>query len=414
VLQVSDGTREVWAHWVGNRDTPYLPALSLAPSHGFDFALEPGTEPGPRGLLLRLHAAGGNYAAGWPPRVLVPQDVDVLALSDLHPTTGYTFFFGAHERFPKEPEPGTRVWSFTQERALWTLGWTSARLGPGLDPERVSLAGTSLGAIGGMYLLQERPELFSAALLRNGNYDLLAGDMDDVSTFEKLYGSFALDLPMRSGLPVLTRTSARTMANLAPAVDWPVIRTINGRADTRVGWASAVSLFAGLAETSRPGVHYFDDRVHQPKGYWSPLEKALVERTCGVHRDRPSLRFSACTLDDDPGDGSRTSGDTIGTLAARVDYDPATAASDVAWVRFDVFLRAEGGLDDALATEGHAVLTPRRTGPFVLAPGEPVRFTLSEGETLLEEHWLNADELGLVHTPPVPLSTTRREARFER
>ena len=413
VLQGREGSREVWGHWVGDRDTPYLPALSLTPSHAFDFAFEPGLASGPRGLLLRLHPAGGNYATGWPPRALVPQDVDVLAPSDLHPTTGYTFFFGAHERFPGQPEGSTRVWCFTQERLLWTLGWMSAHLGGALDAERVSVAGSSLGATGGMYLVEERPDLFSAALLRNGNFDLQAGDLDDIRVFEKLYGRFALDLPMRSGLTVLERTNARTMANLAPAVDWPVIRTLNGRADTRVGWASAVGLFAGLDETFRPSASYFDDHTHSSKGYWSPLERTLVQRTCQVRRDRPSLRFSACTLDDDAGNGSRTSGDTIGTLGGRVDYDPETAASAPGWVRFDVFVRDEGALDDAAIARGQAVLTPRRTGSFVPAPGESVYFTLREGADLLEEHWLLADELGLVHTPPVPLSTTRREARFE-
>jgi hypothetical protein len=203
------------------------------------------------------------------------------------------------------------------------------------------------------------------------------------------------------------------MATLAPAADWPVLRTINGRADTRAGWASAVGLFEVLAETYRPGVHYFDEREHEPDGYWSPLERALIRRTCAVRRDRPSLRFGGCTLDEDAGDGSRTSGDPIGTLGGRVDYDPGTAASAFEHVRFDVFVRAEGELDDAQEAEGFAVLTPRRTGPFVPSPGERVRFTLWEGATLVAEHWLLADELGLVHTPPVPLATTRREARFE-
>ena len=232
--------------------------------------------------------------------------------------------------------------------------------------------------------------------------------------FEKLYGSFALDLPTRSGLPVLTRTNARAMASLSPLVDWPMIRTINGREDTRVGWASAVSLFAGLAETWRPAANYFDDRVHSPKDYWGGVERALVKRTCLARRDRPLLRFDDCTLDDDPGDGTRTSGTTIGTLGARVDFDPLTASASELALRFDVYLRAEGTLDDAPVASGFATLTPRRTGLFAPAPGDVVHFTLLEGETLVDEQWLVADELGLVHAASVPLAKKRRTATFTR
>jgi hypothetical protein len=226
--------------------------------------------------------------------------------------------------------------------------------------------------------------------------------------------SAQLDLPTRQGLPILTRTDARAMSSLAPGVDWPFIRTINGRQDTRVGWASAVSLMRGLAEGYRPSACYFDNRTHSPKGYWSALERALVRRTCQTRRDRPCLSFTQATCDDDPGDGSRTSGDTIGTVGGRIEFDPATASADEHAVRFDVFLRAEGALDDAASPTALAVLTPRRTGPFAPLPGELVHFTLSEVGTLVAEDWLTADEHGLVHTALVPLATVRREARFTR
>ena len=414
VLQSSQNGRESWGHWVGNRDTPHQAAMSLWPSQGFAFGYEAGSASGRRGLLLRLHPAGGSYAQGWPTRAMVPADVDVLAPSDLHPVTSFSFWFGAHERFPLAPLDATRVWAYTQQRLLWTLDWMLERRGGALERARVSLAGSSLGATGGMLLLEEAPERFAAALLRSGNYDLRAGDFQDDPVFERLWGDFALDLPVRSGPGILERTDARFMARLDPAADWPLIRTLDGRGDQRVGWRSAVGLYAALAETWRPAVSYFDERAHGAIGYWSPLERKLVERTCQVRSDRPSLRFTNCTLDADAGDGTRTSGDAIGALNGAVEYDPLTATATPDAVRFDVFLRAQGALDDAQATSALVELTPRRAVPFALAAGELVRFTLREGATLVREHWLSADPYGLVHTPPVPLSRARREARFER
>jgi hypothetical protein len=286
-------------------------------------------------------------------------------------------------------------------------------MGGALDPERVSVIGSSLGGIGGMYLVGGAPERFAAALLRNANYDLTATDFGNTAPFEQLFG-ISLDLMTTSGMPILQRTNARFMANLDLAVDWPLVRTISGRQDRGVGWQSTVSLIAGLEESHRPAAHYFDNRKHGALGYWSPLELTLIERTCRVRRDRPSLRFGACTIDDDPGNGGRLNGTRIGTVGGSVEYDPLTASATAVALRFDVYLRAEGALDDAERPTAFATLTPRRTGPFVLTPGELVRFTLREAGNLVDEHWLRADAFGLVHTPLVPLTAARREARFER
>src|SRR4030095_11688806 len=108
---------------------------------GFNFRFEPGSAPGVHGLVLALHAAGQSYAQGWPHRFEVPRDVDILALNDLQPHTNFSFWFGAHERWPGPPTASTRIWNYTQQRVLWTLDWMSARLGAALDRERVYAVG---------------------------------------------------------------------------------------------------------------------------------------------------------------------------------------------------------------------------------------------------------------------------------
>jgi hypothetical protein len=413
VLQSADALGSLYAHWVQDRDTPFQPALSQRASHGFNFRFEPGSAPGPHGLVLRLHAAGQTYAQGWPQRFETPPDVDILAPSDLYPHTSWTFWFGAHEELPGAPQGSTRVWNFTQQRLFWTLDWITGELGLAHDRERVYVVGGSMGAIGGLWLLDEQPGRFAAALLRNGLFDLEATDYRNPGIFRTLFGAPELDLPTRTGLSIWDRTDGTFMAARDPASDWPVIRTINGRMDETVGWSSAVSLYTALAEARRPAVHYFDEREHTPHGAWEPLERALLARTYAVRRDRPSLRFGACTLDDDAGDGQRLEGDLVGTINGYVDYDPELASATGDAVELDVFVRANGVLDDAPAASALATLTPRRTGPFALGPGSLVHFTLREGVVLKAERWLRADEHGLVTTPLVPLSTLRRTARFE-
>jgi pimeloyl-ACP methyl ester carboxylesterase len=414
VLQDSDSIGELWGHWTSNRTTPYMRALTLWPSAGFNFRFEPGSASGPHGLVVRLHAAGQTYGQGWPQRFEVQRDVDILAVSDLQPYTSWSFWFGAQERLPGLATSGTRVWNYTQERVFWTMDWIRARLGSRHDPERVYAIGGSMGALGAMWLAEEAPERFAAILCRNGLYDLEATDYRNPGMLEQIFGRFDLGLLMRDGLPVLERTNAAFMAGLAPQEDWPVIRTISGRNDETVGWMSAVALFGALERHHRPAVHYFDERTHNPRGYWVDVERALLARTFDTRRDRPSLRFEGCTLDDDAGDGTRTDGDLIGTINGYVDYDPETATATTTALDFDVFLRDSGALDDAPRTNGRAALTPRRTAPFVLAPGERVLYTLFEGSTPVDGHVLLADQHGMVHTPLVPLERDRRHARFQR
>jgi hypothetical protein len=344
----------------------------------------------------------------------VPRDVDILAPSDLAPFTGWSFWFGSQELLPRPPAPDTRVWNYTQQRLLWTLDWIAARLGREHDGERVSIVGGSMGAVGALWLASEAPQRFAAVLCRNGLYDLEADDYRNPGMFETLFGSFALELSTRAGLPILERTHASFMAGLAPGEDWPVIRTLNGRNDETVGWRSAVELFDGLARHHRPAVHYFDERTHNPQGYWVELERTLLVRTCRTRRDRPCLRFERCTLDDDPGDGARTDGDLVGALNAYLDHDLELARATAEGLEFTVFLRDSGALDDAPAASAWAALTPRRTAPFVLAPGEPVRYALIAAGLLVDEHVLFADEHGLVHTPRVPLERAPRLACLER
>ncbi len=414
VLQTSGPEGELWGHWVGDRDTPFLPALSPWPSRGFNFLFQRGTAAGPHALVVRLHAAGQAYTQAWPQRFEIPADVDSLALSDLVPYTSWSVWFGSHELMPGTPTADTRVWNYTQQRMLWELDWMTARLGAEHDPERVYVVGGSMGAIGGMYLLGEQPERFAAALLRNGLYDLEATDYRNPGLFQSLFGSFGLELRTRDGLSILERTNAVFMAGQEPAREWPVLRTLSGRMDETVGWMSAVGLFEGLARVGRPAVHYFDERTHNPNGYWKGLERALLKRTFQTRRDRPSLRFSDCTLDDDPGHGGRTEGDLVGTINGYLDYDPLTASADANALDFDVYLRALGALDDAPRERAWAGLGPWRTGPFAPEAGEPVLYTLRAGGVLVDEHLLFADAYGRVRTPPVPLDTSRRACRFER
>jgi pimeloyl-ACP methyl ester carboxylesterase len=419
VLQNTDLSGELWAHWVGNRATPFQPALHRHASQGFNFRFDPGIAPEPRGLLVRLHSAGQTYAIGWPHRNEVPTDVDILSLSDSDPAAGFTLWLGTHDAFPSSSTGAQVVNLFTIQRVKWTLDWMTDRLGSGHDPERVYAVGGSMGAMGTFYLATEYPDRFAAILCRNGNFDLRAPDINNASFVQSLLGTYSQNLPVAPGLAtqnigIFDRTNASALSQMFPAVDGPVFRTINGRNDTTVGWQSAVTLYEALASIYYPGGHYFDTRRHSPFGHWAGMEQELLKRTLATRRDRPSLHFGGLSINDEAGMGDPGDGDAIGTLNGTIEYDPETAISDPDFCEFEVYLRSEGALDDAPVTDAQVSLTPRRTGPFTLSAGDTVLFTLREGTNLIATHMLTPDGNGLLHTPAIGVTPTRRNARFDR
>ena len=423
VIQQANNGIELWAHWTSHVDTPFQPALSLVASHGHNFLFHPGTTEGPRGLLVRLHAAGQQYTVGWPHPSEVQQDVDVLALSDYFPIAGWTLWVGAQDAYPMiTTDPGAQVHLVTLRRAMWTVDWMVERLGAAHDPDRLYAVGGSMGAMGSFYLASEFPDRFAAILARNGNYDVTAPDVNNMLFVENLLGDFAFNLTIAPGMPssglrIFDRMNVSVVAPFPADAPGPVIRTINGRNDMTVGWSSAPALYRALAETQQPAVHYFDDRSHNPFGYWMDAEEDLLERTFATRRNLPSLHFGGLTIDDNPGTGSATEGDLIGCLSCYVDYDPQTAFSDSQSCRFDVFLRNQGALDDAPLDRAHVVLTPGRTGPFSPEPGTPVLFTLTEGPepgVLVDTQILLTDGNGRVHTGEVEVTITPRKAVFAR
>ena len=415
VLQNVDNTGELWAHWVSNRDTPFQRALSLRGSHGFNFRFDPGFSNGPRGLVVRLHSAGETYAQGWPHRNEVQGDVDILALSDLLIDTFWTLWFGYHKDTPHPAANDTVVELFTQHRILWTLDWIQERLGVNHDPDRLYAVGGSMGAMGSIFLAGEIPERLAAVLCRNANFDLAAPDIANPFFVQDLLGRFQQDLRLSDGPFVYDRADASFMVTQDLTQDWPIVRTVNGRQDMTVGWIATRNFYEAMRSAYRPAAHYFDDSEHGPAGFWRPLQDTLLTRTFATRLDRPSLRFSDFSLDEDYGNGDRLNGDPIGAVNGSVDYDPATAIRDGAQVRFDIFLRGGPVLDATNAPLATARLTPRRVGQPSVPPGFFVHYTLSslDGQEIFDEHLLLSDEFGLVHTPPTPITHARRRATFE-
>ena len=419
ILQASISDTEIWAHWTSDRDTLHTPHQSLWSSRGHNFRISRGSDSGSHGLLVRLHAKGGHYFSAWPHYPEVPDNVDILSLDG--PVRGpessrkwYTVFnFGTHASFPEPATSGEVIDTFAMRRAFWSLNWTQQYLGASSDPGRVYLAGGSAGAIGSIILASEQPERFAAILCRKGLFDFSAPDIQNQSYSEELFGPIAWNLPTDNGIPVFDRLNTSTFTQFNPSTRWPFIRTISGRNDSVVGWFSTWNLYAGLTVAGRSAAHYFDQSEHGPDGFWiENLQNDLIGRTFEHRSDIPSLAFSDFTLDGNPGDGQPSDGDAIGNLGGSIEFNPETATETSSQLAFDVYLRSEGAADDAQQSGSRVRLTPRAAGNFQPDSNQFIRFTLRDSGELVDEHLLFPDAKGLFTTPPSPILTQPRVARF--
>ena len=415
-LQASGPGGETWAHWVSNRPTPFQEAMALEPGQGFNFLIRRGTTLLDHGLVVILHPRNSVYGQLARPfqGYDFPDDLGQLHPDDPFPDPGNTFWYGARTDFPEPADAGDLVDGFTLRRVLWELDWTLRYLADETDPERVYAIGNSMGAIGVMRLVEERPELFAAVLVRFGLFDFAAPDAREGEVFADLWGPSGLDLPDSSGLPAWNRLSSIVQTGAAPAEDWPLIVTVHGRRDATVGWSHVPPFLEAMRAAWRPGVHYWDESTHAGGGLWDAQVPVLLDRLWAWRNDRPQLFFADLSLNQDPGNGDPADGDPTGQWNATVDFDPAEAVEDADSARFLLRLRQEGALDDARAPSATLRLCPRRLQRFRIQPGEAVRFRWeTEDGLLVAEEVLVADARGHVLTSPVVLGTEPRRAVFE-
>jgi hypothetical protein len=131
-----------------------------------------------------------------------------------------------------------------------------------------------------------------------------------------------------------------------------------------------------------------------------------------LYRFRSTLSFPAfsnCSIDNVVGDGTAASGDSLGTINGYLDWDPAVSDSTPGWA---VTLKTRDlntlwGLLDAPALLTVDV-TPRRLQRFHPAPGAPIPWAATRlpGNQVLASGIVNADALGLVTIPGVPVYIT--------
>jgi hypothetical protein len=237
-----------------------------------------------------------------------------------------------------------------------------------------------MGAIGGFILALHHPELIAAFMDVVGKVDFsFDSDPDPRALFnpggglrvvsDRLWGALDADLPSSEGGAVYEQLDGtRQVAELGARAVPPMI-AFAGRNDFALGWAEKIPFYHAMRDARQGGTFYWDMRDHTGSafGAWTPMTNPSV-----LYRYRTNLSFPAlsnASLDDDPGDGTVASGDSVGTINGHLEWDTAIVDEPGHW-QTTLRLRDLSTLWGPVPAPDSATVdvTPRRLQAFVVVP----------------------------------------------
>ncbi len=410
-------TPDIYTLWTSDRDTPAFPAMANRPGLAYDCSVVRGGSAPNNALYVNFHGRQGNflqavYSTG-------AQGEWVLGPDDPLPTQDSdTFWYGYHESYDptlwvNPVQASGTVRDYTLRRTIHTLRW--ARRNFGVDTTRVYEYGFSMGAIGGFILALHHPELIAAFIDVVGKVDFsFDTDPDPRALFnpggglrvvsDRLWGVLGADLPSSEGGTVYEQLNgARRVAELGARAVPPMI-AFAGRNDFALGWAEKIPFYHAMRDARQGGTFYWDMRDHTGSALaaWAPMVSPSI-----LYRFRTNLSFPAlsnASVDNDPGDGTAASGDTVGTINGHLEWDTAVVDEPQHW-QTTLRLRDLSTLwGPAPAPDSASVdVTPRRLQAFAVVPDSACTWQvtrLGDG-AIIQSGSILPDATGLLTVPGV-------------
>jgi hypothetical protein len=417
-----------YVHWTDSAGTPLYPAMSSVPGVPYNFRVHlPAGDrpPGGAPVIGLLHGAFHQFDTPDSSRgekldapdrmdaIRVALDAPLLrgriqgleAAVAAYPPGGW-YGYNRHYGTNKPLEEGT-IEEYHVRRVLWTLDWIVRAHGG--DPDRLTLAGGSMGGAGVLVIGLLHPDRFAAL---HAHIPLLSsgGPRWRRSAPAGSRPRLAETLPFEPAEYIAAH----------PELELPFIMCTAGRTDHIVGWPDKLALARAARETRTGFVLYWDVRGHGSSkefpATWGRLDEQgrATHRLTSFNRKHSYPALADVTADDDPGTvdlavhpserpplDAPGVGDLVGTINGSVEWDRATIED--APTSYDITLRL---LPYACAETAIATVTPRRLQAFRPAPGATVVarvVALDTGQALLETQ-VAADSRGRVTVTRVSIT----------
>ncbi|MCS6990913.1 MAG: MopE-related protein [Chitinophagales bacterium] len=279
-----------------------------------------------------------------------------------------------------------------------------------VDSTRVMLEGISFGALGALFYALAYPTQVAAVSLSVGIFDfgfqndyqpectMNYGKKNRLDGSRKL-GSVETNLPdWYSQMPVYDYLNASRRIHWQRHIDGPVISSVNGKRDELLGWTEKVIWYDSVNANCLGGFYFFDMREHSGNG------SAWTQTKLNMFRYRTDLSypaFSNCSINDDPGDGTAQSGDSVGTINGYLDWTDNITDEAHQW-SVKLYVRDRNTIYGVKAAPDSCTVdvTLRRRQRFKPAAGTTLQFTVfRNGQQVQSGTWVFSG--GLLTVPAV-------------
>ena len=377
--------------------------MTNAGSYPFHFAIVKSGAVSPHPVTFWLHGDGKSFLYVNHLKGIGDPNEWIVTIDDWIPNQdGLTTYYGYHENYDIQsdanPVPGTGVlYDYTSARVLHTVNWATRHLP--VDSTRTYMTGYSGGAAGGILNALVMPTKIAAIFL-------YAPALDN-STWVLLrqWGTRETNLPTNEGYRRNQRLDATFLAGLHRTDFEPVTYLFFGKNDEAVGWEEKIP-FIDSVNAFRHGTFVFWSMSDHTQTFnqspWQPSFPNFSFFT--KYRTNLSYpAFSNCTINNDPGNGTPSDGDPIGSINGHLDWnDSITDTTD----RWEITLRLKDlattlGPDpapDSATTD----VTLRRLQGFLVPGGSIISWENTRNSVVVQKGSFAYDS-GLVTIPGVKM-----------
>jgi hypothetical protein len=260
-----------------------------------------------------------------------------------------------------------------------------------VDLTRTHVAGSSMGGSGAPMLAIRFPDRIAWATAWVGVH-IPSRTPHFKGSYEGVYGKQVWDVKFEDGNSVWDHFSDAWYLRNHPTKEVGLICYSNGKNDGAIGWPQAVEFHRALQETRRPHIFVWGQSGH---GQRARLPVSLSDRAMpmDVRIDQSLPAFTACSLDDDPGDGDASDGDAEGQVNLYLSWDTENVVDES-----DHWEMTVGLVEQAPLAACTVDVTPRRLQAFRPKAGAEVCWTnvsIADGKTE-QSGELTVDQWGLI------------------
>lgn len=386
--------------WFATRVTsPNYPQMTGAGSYPLNFAIVQQGTQSPHPVTFCMRPSGGSF---FDPTYVWgtgnPNDW-IISIDDYNPNpvgAGIaTFYYGYHENYdiynPNPIPTGGTIYNYTSTMVSHTVNWALRNLP--LDSTRTYMTGWSLGAIGSVFNSLTMPSKIAAIFLYAPLFNAAAGtpcQLGLTNALNLLYGTYETNLLTNEGMRRNDRLNVDYLLSINRLNSLPIIYSFCGKNDVNVCWPEKIAFYDSMNVLKHGGFHFWSMSTHQQVFNSNPWRIASFPPSFPFFtRYRTNLSypaFSNCSANNNPGNGSPSSGDSIGQINGFLDWNDDIIDSIYRW---EITLKTKDlvTIYDTLHTPDSctADVTLRRLQRFNITDSSTIQWTNTRNNEIVQQ-----------------------------